>query len=226
VTEYSKQSAWRSWDRVLACLPDLRGRTVLDLGGGTGEQVSLLAARGAKVIGVDAIDGLVDGIWCSFAAAYFPALSDELSAWKPYLRVGGWIVLTEIDDLFGHEPMSLEARSLLAAYESYALRTGCHDVRMGSKLEAHLRAAGFDITRQMIVPDAELSPVGPASEEVISAWRERFNRMTSLRSFCGSAFAPTREDFLTCLAHPAHRSRAKVYCAFGERLGQRAGAAA
>ena len=68
----------------------------------------------------------------------------------------------------------------------------------------------------MIVPDAELSPVGPASDEVIFAWRERFKRMSLLRSFCGPAFDKVREEFLSCLGHPEHRSRAQVYCAVGE----------
>jgi SAM-dependent methyltransferase len=244
IEEYSKQTAWRAWDRVLACLPDLPGRTVLDLGCGIGDQASLLAARGARVIGLDQINELlavaeareipnaqfrqcnlygdlelaepIDGIWCSFTAAYFPELADRLSAWTRHLRVGGWIALTEINDLFGHEPLSSETRRLLDAYADNSLRFGRYDFRMGSKLDAHLRQAGCNITRQMIVPDSELSPVGPASPEVISAWRDRFKRMTLLRSFCGPAFDKVRDEFLSCLAHPEHRSRAQVYFAVGE----------
>jgi SAM-dependent methyltransferase len=244
IDDYSKQFAWRSWDRVLASLPDLRGRTVLDLGCGMGDQAALLAARGARVIGLDQITELVavaqardipnaefrqcnlhgdlafaepiDGIWCSFTAAHFPALSDRLAAWTRHLRTGGWIALTEIDDLFGHEPLSPATRAVLDAYADSALRGGRYDFRMGGKLTAHLRQAGCNITRQMIVPDAELSPTGPASADVISAWQDRFKRMTLLRSFCGAKFDSVRDEFLSCLAHPEHRSLAQVHCAIGE----------
>ncbi len=239
----ARRTIQQTWDQVLACLPDLRGRTVLDLGCGNGDQALLLAARGARVIGLDRSDELlaaarargipnaefrhcnlrgdvslaepVDGIWCSFTAAYFPDLPARLTAWTRHLRLGGWIALTDIDHLFGHEPLSLQARSLLEAYADEALHEGRYDFRMGRKLGGYLREAGFSTTRQFIVPDAELSPVGPASPEVISAWRLRFERMTLLRSFCGSSYAPVREEFLSCLAHPEHRSRTQVYCTLG-----------
>jgi SAM-dependent methyltransferase len=244
--EYSRQSAWRSWDRILACLPDLQGRVVLDLGCGIGHQTSLLSARGARVLGLDANEELlavarsreipnaefrhynlredlplaepVDGVWCSFTAAYFPALADRLIAWTRHLRVGGWIALTEIDDLFGHEPLSSASRALLDAYAEDALRVGRYDFRMGSKLATHLRQAGFNVTRQLVVPDAELSPVGPASAEVIAAWADRLDRMSLLRKHCGSAFDTVREEFLSCLGHAEHRSLAKVHCVMGEKV--------
>lgn len=243
--EYRRQAAWRSWDEVLACLPDLQGSTVLDLGCGIGDQASLLAARGARVLGFDQSDELlavakargipnaefracnlrgdlpltepVDGIWCSFTAAYFPALADRLAAWTRPLRVGGWIALTEVDDLFGHEPLSSDTRAALDAYADEALHIGRYDFRMGGKLVAYLRHVGFNVTRQFTVPDAELSPVGPASAEVIQAWQDRFDRMLLLRKFCGSSFDSVSEEFLACLARSDHRSLAEVHFALGEK---------
>ena len=41
-------------------LGDVRGKTVLDLGCGTGENVILLVKRGAVVIGMDISPGLID----------------------------------------------------------------------------------------------------------------------------------------------------------------------
>jgi SAM-dependent methyltransferase len=213
---------------------------VLDLGCGVGDQASLLAARGARVIGIDQNSELlaaakareipnaefrqgslredlplsepIDGVWCSFTAAYFPGLADRLTAWTQHLSAGGWIALTEVHDLFGHEPLSPEARSALEAYADESFRAGRYDFRMGSKLTAHLHQAGFNVTRQLVVPDAEISPAGPASAEVIQAWRDRFDRMKLLRKFCGPSFDTVREELLACLAHPDHRSRAQVYC--------------
>jgi SAM-dependent methyltransferase len=87
---------------LLACLPDLQGRVVLDLGCGIGDQTSLLCARGARVLAFDANEELlavaqsceipnaefrhcnlrgdlpplaepVDGVWCSFTAVRYDA---------------------------------------------------------------------------------------------------------------------------------------------------------
>jgi trans-aconitate methyltransferase len=142
--EYRRQFAWRSWPAILDALHPLEGRTVLDLGCAVGDQAAALAARGARVIGLDASDDLLlearargipnaefrkadlsalpdlggpaDGIWCSFAAAYFPDLAATLASWREHLRGGGWIALTEIDDLFGHAPLGAGTRSLLEKY--------------------------------------------------------------------------------------------------------------
>src|SRR5437870_10487058 len=57
--EYSQQYQWRPWRRIYAALPDLRGQTLLDLGCGVGDQAADLAARGARVIGIDMNDELL-----------------------------------------------------------------------------------------------------------------------------------------------------------------------
>ena len=108
--EYKRQFSWRSWSPILEALPSPAGQSILDLGCAVGDQAAELVARGACVIGLDAndellreaqtrclanaefrkadlrtlteIDAPVDGIWCSFTAAYFPDLPDVLEAWR------------------------------------------------------------------------------------------------------------------------------------------------
>lgn len=101
IDEYLAQDNWRNWDGMLKMLPENKNQTVLDLGCGPGVVSHRLASRCQKVIGIDCdltflatarrlcpsncefIEGdlahlpsgelpLVDGIWSSFTAAYFP----------------------------------------------------------------------------------------------------------------------------------------------------------
>jgi SAM-dependent methyltransferase len=240
VEAYKRQLAWRDWSSFFAALPSLAGQTVLDLGCGIGDQAAELARRGARVIGIDMneellhearsrvlenvefrfgdlhdlpdVGVLADGIWCSFAAAYFIDLPKVLTSWARQLRPGGWIALTEIDDLFGHEPLGDRSKSLFEGYVSDGLDAGRYDFRMGRKLAQHLSAAGFVVTKVMTVEDQELSFEGPASADVIEAWRTRFERMTLLRASWGSEFEQVRDEFLRALSDPSHRSQAKVCC--------------
>jgi len=120
--------------------------------------------------------------------------------------------LTEIDDFFGHEPLSTGARSRYEAYARDGLAAGRYDFHMGSKLRGYLEQAGFTVTKVMTVEDQELSFSGPAPPEVIDAWRTRLDGMKLLQESCGPSFHQVREEFLECLALPDHRSTARVYC--------------
>lgn len=242
--DYRRQFGWRDWPSVFAALPRIEGSTVLDVGCGIGDQAAELVARGAKVLGVDLDESLVsearvrglkgatfrvidlreplglgeavDGVWCSFTAAYFVDLQKALRDWTGTLRSGGWVVLTEIDDLFGHEPVAERTRSLFAAYAQDALEAKRYDFHMGRKLEQHCRGAGLTVERGFEVADSELSFAGPATD-VIDGWRARFDRMQLLRSFCGAEFEAVREDFLACLSRDEHRSLARVRCCLARR---------
>lgn len=241
--EYKRQFAWRSWSTVLEHLPPVAGRLLLDLGCGVGDQTAQLAERGARVIGIDAnqdlldsarargisnaefrrlnlralgrIGAAVDGIWCSFTAAYFPEFAPVLASWASLLEPGGWIALTEVDDLFGHEPLPDETKSLLATYAQNAARANRYDFHMGSKLRHHLEMAGFAVSSAHVLGDRELSFVGPADPAVLEAWKSRLDRMQLLKDFCGPNFERVREDLLGALIHPLHRSRATVHCCIG-----------
>ncbi|HKO11067.1 MAG TPA: methyltransferase domain-containing protein [Acidobacteriaceae bacterium] len=244
--EYRQQSQWRSWNLLFEELPLQPGNTILDLGCGIGDQARELASRGCNVIGLDANQELIDaalrerppncefllcdlrkppnlglqagGIWCSFAAAYFPRLDEFLSRWTPLLKPGGWLALTEIDDLFGHEPLSPRTRSLLREFEADALAAGRYDFHMGSKLQGCLEQAGLAISQSLTLPDQEFSFQGAAEPEVIEAWRQRFQRMPRLREICDSEFGPMQEEFLSCLARPDHISTAKVISCIATRI--------
>lgn len=243
--EYERQFAWRDWAAAFDALPALRGKTVLDLGCGIGAQAAELVARGARVLGFDGNEELLgvarsralasaefercdlralpdvgleaDGLWCSFAAAYFTDLPAVLASWTRHLRPGGWVALTEIDDLFAHEPLHERTREVLESYAGDSLAAGRYDFSMGRKLAPHLEQAGFAVKRVLKLADQEFSFTGAARPEVLAAWRERFERMQVLRDSCGAEFGRVEADFLGCLARSEHRSRARVYCCIAVR---------
>ncbi len=244
--EYRRQFAWRAWPRVLDLLPDLTDQTVLDLGCGVGDLAAELVARGARVIGVDGNDellaearargladahfhradlhalpalGPVDGVWCSFTAAYFPDLPAALARWTADLRPGGWIALTEIDDMFGHEPLSPRTRALLTGFADDARAAGRYDFHMGRRLSASLRQVGLEPSTVLDLPDAELAFTGPATPAVVDAWRRRLARMPLLQRFCGPEFAALEHEFLTCLVRPEHTTTATVVCCLARKPG-------
>lgn len=239
VDDYQRQFGWRSWSTVLDALPSLVDSTVLDLGCGVGDLADALVTRGARVIGIDGneqlldaararglakaefrkadllapldVDTPMDGIWCSFAAAYLPDPIATLAAWRTLLRPGGWIALTEIDDLFGHEPLDTRARTLLDDYARDARSAGRYDFHRGRRLGELLGEAGFAVQTTLILEDRELSFEGPALPDVVVAWRARLDRMKLLQEFCGAEFESVRDAFLDSLTRPEHRSDAKVH---------------
>jgi len=243
-SEYRAQFAWRNWSRILDRLPQLSGQVVLDLGCGVGDIATELVGRGAHVIGLDNNEEFlhearsmqlagaefrmhdlgkplgctdVDGIWCSFVTASFAQLQPVLQSWAESLKTGGWIALTEIDNLLGHEPVSEHTRKMLDAFAEEAFAAGLYDFHMGHKLESHLECAGFSISHAFTVEDQELSFQGPAEPDVIQAWRARFERMPLLRKFCGIEFPRVQSEFLDCLASADHVSVATVHCCIATR---------
>jgi SAM-dependent methyltransferase len=240
VDEYQRQLSWRDWSTAFAELPLQPGQLVLDLGCSVGDQAAELVARGARVIGVDGNEALLaaararalanaefrrydlaalpdlgisaDGLWCSFVAAYFPALPATLISWLRHLRRGGWVAFTEIDDLFGHQPLSDETRSIFDAFAHDALEANRYDFHMGRKLKSYLEQCGCVVSAELLLADQELSCQGPAQPEVIDAWRARFARMKLLQELAGADFPHLRDEFLACLARPDHHTNAKVYC--------------
>ena len=238
--EYKRQFGWRAWPTILDALPLAQGQTILDLGCGVGDLAAEFVNRGSRVIGIEAHEEFLlearsrrlsnaefltgdlrslpdlgiqaDGIWCSFTAAYFPDLPTVLSPWTSNLKPGGWIALTEIDDLFGHEPLSIQTKELFKTYAENALAAGRYDFFMGRKLRGHLEACGFTVLKVLTVDDQEFCFSGPARPEVVDAWRARFDRMQLLQDFCGENFDRVQEEFLTCLIREDHVSVSKVRC--------------
>jgi SAM-dependent methyltransferase len=233
------EPVFRRWDDVLDRVP-LQNQTVVSVG--CTEIAAKLARRGADVIVVDSNEGALaaarrryglratfvrydvgrsfppiryDGLWCSFGAAKFPSFGETLARWTRHLRPGGWVAITEVDNLFGHEPLSEWVRAVLETYATDALRHGRHDFFMGRKLSHYARAAGLEVAGEMLIADSELAFEGPASPETLRAWHERIEAMASLRAH--PTFEHVRDELLRCLARPDHHCRASVVCSIATK---------
>ncbi len=250
VEEYRRQFEWRRWDRVFRILPDVSAANILDLGCGVGDLAAEFVRHGALVTGLDGDAELIrfaserglagaqfrvadlrdplpisdeyDGIWSSFTAAYFPDLVPRLREWSNHLRPGGWICLVEVDDLFGHQPITEPTRRRLDSYVQSSLDAKRYDFRMGRKMSRMLQQAALDVETVVELDDVELSFSGPARLEVLAAWRQRWERMRLLRDHCGEDFAAVRDDFLNALAMPEHSSSAKVVVVLARKPGMSA----
>jgi len=241
--EYQRQFAWRDWEKVLSRCPIIPGQRVLDLGCGPGDIAAELTARGAQVTGIDADNHLLaaargqcptglfehqdlktlqlpensfDGLWSSFAVAYFVDLEEVLSNWLTFLKSNGWICIVEIDDLLGHEPLSENRRSLTEAFYADAFKGKRYDFIAGRKIRPILERAGFKV-EEIEVADLELSFDGAAHPEVVQAWRERFNRMGGLKTFLGNKHPEFVKEFIDCISSDNHRARCKVIACVGTR---------
>jgi SAM-dependent methyltransferase len=240
--QYHRQFPWRAWPQALALCPITRGQQVLDLGCGTGELSAELAARGVAVTGVDHDPQLLaaartfapdvhfeqqdlseltlpvgfDGIWCSFTAAYFVAFNATFARWCTFLKPDAWVCLIDIDDLLGHEPQSDATRDTIERFYGHAFEKRRYDFRAGRRLACALESQGFRVTTTEL-PDRELAFDGPASPEVLEAWRARFARMGGLQSFFGKGFADFTDGFIRALESPQHRALCKVLCCVGRR---------
>ncbi len=222
-------------------LPLAGSDLVLDLGCGMGEVTRLLAQRARSVIGIDLNEELLnfarkenklsnveylsaderdlsslklpiaDGIWSSFAAAYFPNLTPILQGWLSCLKPSGWIAVVEINDLFAHIPVEPWIQTTFKAYYQRQRDNNVYDFEMGRKLEPFLAAAGCQIKFEANKTDQELAFSGPADQAVIEAWENRLNRMVALQTFFGKqAFAKAKQQFLAALASKTHQSNAEI----------------
>ena len=239
--EYEQQNKWRNWASYLRELPIRHTHVILDLGCGTGEVTRLLGERCLQVIGVDQNPELlqfarnnnklsnvdfidwdltqslkiklpkVDGIWCSFTAAYFPDFKPVLLNWIQQLKPDGWIAIVEIDNLFGHHPLKTETEAIFKAHYKKLYNQNIYDFEMGSKLYKHLVYNDLTVIFNQDMNDPELAFNGPADDQVICAWQNRFDRMTGLQRTIGiNQFICIKEDFLSCLNNANHYCSASV----------------
>ena len=241
--EYRKQFAWRDWSRVLEQCPVSQGSHILDLGCGPGDIAVELMKRGAFVTGIDGNTELLaaakehcpqghfekqdlralhlapetyDGLWCSFAAAYFTDFKTTFSSWQKFLKKSAWVCLTEIDELLGHEPLSPKTKENIQNFYDHTLKGGGYDFRSGSKIGSVLESAGFTV-KQIQLADQELCFEGPAPIEIAKAWEKRLDRMGGLRRFFGENFPQFKDEYLQCLRSENHVSRCTVVCCVGTR---------
>ena len=242
----SRQYGWRRWSDVYPYLGDLSGAQVTDLGCGIGDQARDLSRLGAHVFGVDgnqdAIDhaksrGIpcarfvckdirnikdrelkADGVWTSFTAAYFPRIDVLIRAIDSVLKPGGWLAITEVDDLFGHEPLHPRWSALIEKYYARSIEEGIYRFQSYAHVCGVLSEGGWRIDEDRKLEDDELCFVGAASSEVLEAWRNRLSFMMPrfLERFGDEAMG-FDSAFLGCLASKEHRSRSRVWFILARR---------
>lgn len=244
--EYQRHSGWRNWNTYVNQLPIVSSDLILDLGCGTGDVSILLSERASTVIGIDINKDLIefasrendrpniqylctdlnqvhemglplaDGIWSSFAAAYFPYFSSVLKKWLNLLKPGGWIALVEVNDLFAHQPIDFNIHNMFTSY--YEKQKQMYDFRMGGKLKDFMTNAGFIIEWEEVKKDKELAFDGAAEEVVVTAWENRLDRMIALQQFFGrESFADVKEQFLNTLRSTHHTCKTELNFVIGRK---------
>jgi len=243
VDEYKKQYAWRDWTSAIRHCPASPGQRLLDLGCGPGDVAADLSHLGLLVTGIDKNAELLaaakqlcpqctfeqqdlrnldlpresfDGLWCSFTAAYFTDFRKTFSGWTRFLKKKAWVCIIDIDDLLGHEPLSVETRRMILEFYRDAVQARRYDFETGRKIGGILEELGFSVTT-IDLNDKELAFTGPASPEVKQAWEDRFDRMDRLQSFLGERFTSFKEEFLQSISSYNHVSRCRVVCCVGTR---------
>jgi SAM-dependent methyltransferase len=242
IEEYQRQFPWREWSRALALCPITPGQRVLDLGCGPGDLAAELAARGLAVTGIDkdpellaaarrhaptvqfeqqdlselSLPASFDAIWCSFTSAYFVDFPTVFGHWCTLLKPSAWVCLIDIDDLFGHEPRADAMRETIERFYGDASEQRRYDFRVGRRLAGALESQGFHVAITEL-SDRELAFDGPASPDVLEAWRARLARMKGLKSFFGLGLADFTDSFIRVLESSQHRALCKVVCCVGTR---------
>jgi SAM-dependent methyltransferase len=237
---YSNQYRWRRWAEVYPDLGDISGSLILDLGCGIGAQARDLATRGARVLGIDASQDAIDhanelgipsarflcdnitnlnkhalqsdGIWASLTVAYFPQFDQFLGCIDNVLKPGGWLAITEVDDLFGHEPLASRWVALIERYYGKSLEECVYRFRSHDHVREVLSRRGWRIEIDRELGDDEFCFTGPADSDVIDAWKTRLGLMMPrfVERF-GTAATGFDSAFLRCLASDEHRSRSRVW---------------
>ncbi len=246
--EYLAQKDWRDWQSMIDLLPINNDQVVLDLGCGPGTVSALLATHCARVIGIDRereyietarrqapqnceflqadlarteLLGIpqVSGIWASFSAAYFPDLEPVLRQWATYLEPGGWVALVDVEDLLtGHHPLPGDIRLGITAFMKDARLKGYYDFCMGQRLGEVCRSAGLEIITECSAPDLELAFDGPAPDDILHAWSQRFERMQGMQHYFGAErFGQITAAFLDMLASNNHYSSTGVKLVIAKR---------
>ena len=236
--QYKMQWRWRDWEVLFGLLPSLEGKTVYDIGCAIGDHSECLAERGARVIGLDgnaellevarareiknarfeqvdlsnfdfAAADTADGVWTSFVAAYFTDLDKFIQNLSTLIKPGGFLAITEMDDLFGHGPGLEKYREKIEEFYRSGFDRKAYDFRSGSKLKASIENAGLEIVKETELSDRELAFLGAAEEEILQAWSQRLDRMPGFQKFLGEDFDDFHRDFLACLANPNHESQCR-----------------
>lgn len=239
-TEYENQQQYRKWSLIVNKLPIKSDYVVAELGCGTGAFAEILSKKVKEVIAIDLnqnlleilenkkIDNItilqknisdlsyipkeIDGIFSSFAIAYFPKKMEQiLKNWFDKLKNGGWIAIIEIDDLLrGHTPLSKETLNKLAVFEDGAKNDGIYNFRAGRKISPILKNLGMEILLDEDLEDSELTSSGIISDEICIMWENRLNRLSFDKFFQKDEIEAIKSDFLSLLKSTKHINQTKV----------------
>lgn len=237
---YSNQYPWRRWSSVYPVLGDLAGKQLVDMGCGIGDQARDLSRLGADVLGVDANQEFIshaqsrgiprahflcsnitdlkghelefDGVWSSFTAAYFTRFDEFLNGIGAALKPGAWLAITEVDDLFGQKPLDARLRTVIEDYYARSLEEGVYRFRSHDHVCEVLAERGWHIEVDRELEDDEFCFAGPASSEILGAWKVRLDLMMPLfQQRFGERARGLDAAFLKCLAEENHLSRSRVW---------------
>mmetsp|Transcript_6709 Transcript_6709/g.27355 ORF Transcript_6709/g.27355 Transcript_6709/m.27355 type:complete len:329 (-) Transcript_6709:1265-2251(-) len=162
-----------------------------------------------------------DLIWSSFAVQYFGAeMEPLLRSWASLLRPGGLLAVVETDGLFScHEPQADGGAEEFRRMERALAEGHGYDAFAGRAVADAMRSAGLEVVLQSDWTDAELAFDGPASPEVLEAWRGRLERMKFPAEYFGDALPARAAAFLECLRSPEHRTSSRLKLVVGRRRG-------
>ncbi|MCX3067129.1 class I SAM-dependent methyltransferase [Cetobacterium somerae] len=239
-TEYENQQKYRKWSLIVDKLPIKSDHVVAELGCGTGNFAEVLSKKIKEVIAIDLNQNLleilqnkkilnitilqkdisnlnyipkqVDGIFSSFAIAYFPNKMEQiLKNWFDKLKNGGWVAIIEIDDLLrGHTPLSKETLNKLEVFEDKTRNNGIYDFRAGRKISLILKDLGMEILLDEDLEDSELTDSGILSDEIYTMWENRLNRLSFDKFFQKNEIESIKADFLSLLKSAKHINQTKV----------------
>ncbi|UPO98849.1 class I SAM-dependent methyltransferase (plasmid) [Cetobacterium somerae] len=239
-TEYENQQKYRKWSLIVDKLPIKSDHVVAELGCGTGNFAEVLSKKIKEVIAIDLNQNLleilqnkkilnitilqkdisnlnyipkqVDGIFSSFAIAYFPNKMEQiLKNWFDKLKNGGWVAIIEIDDLLrGHTPLSKETLNKLEIFEDKTRNNGIYDFRAGRKISLILKDLGMEILLDEDLEDSELTDSGILSDEIYTMWENRLNRLSFDKFFQKNEIESIKADFLSLLKSAKHINQTKV----------------
>lgn len=239
-TEYENQQKYRKWSLIVDKLPIKSDHVVAELGCGTGNFAEVLSKKIKEVIAIDLNQNLleilqnkkilnitilqkdisnlnyipkqVDGIFSSFAIAYFPNKMEQiLKNWFDKLKNGGWVAIIEIDDLLrGHTPLSKETLNKLEVFEDKTRNNGIYDFRAGRKISLILKDLGMEILLDEDLEDSELTDSGILSDEIYTMWENRLNRLSFDKFFQKNEIESIKADFLSFLKSAKHINQTKV----------------
>lgn len=236
--QYREQQKYRRWMEICDRLPLDKGKTIIDLGCGTGEMSAVLAERAGEIIAVDRDENLLeelrkkeaknirvvckdirdisyvekaDGIFSSFAIAYFPNMEEVLRAWTERIRAGGFICLIEIDDLLrGHGPLSEKTYKLIGDYEKDMKKRGVYDFRGGRRMGGILKDLGMEVIIDEDLEDAELTSSGVLEKEIYTLWKKRMERIALNGYYKGDVYEGIKREFLKLLRSEEHENNTRV----------------